>query len=94
MKCSVFAGNQCKYAKFYCTIPQSRCSRASPLYTRGPLGAVQISKTYYRIDLLENKTERCQNDEKCEIEGGKQQNIVAVLTLVMLAVFPEGDQTG
>ena len=44
--------------------------------------------------LLEKQTECCQNDEKCEIEGGKQQNIVAVLALIMLAVFPKGDQTG
>ena len=44
--------------------------------------------------LLEKQTECCQNDQKSKIEGGKQQNIVAVLALIMLAVFPKGDQTG
>ena len=44
--------------------------------------------------LLEKQTEHSQNDQESEIEGGKQQNIVAVLAFVMLAVFPKGDQTG
>jgi len=37
-KCCGFAEIQCKFTRFYCTIPPSACSADTSLYTREALG--------------------------------------------------------
>ena len=44
--------------------------------------------------LLAEHAERCQYDQKSEIEGWKQQNIVACFALVLLGILSECDQAG
>ena len=43
---------------------------------------------------MEEGAEQRQDNEKCEIKGGKQQDVIAGFSFVVLGVFPEGNQTG
>ena len=41
-----------------------------------------------------NHHKQRQNDQKCEVKGRKQQNVVNSFAFVLLGKFPEGNQTG
>ena len=43
---------------------------------------------------VEDHYESCKNDHKCEIEYGEQSDIMTAFVLILVGVFPEGDQTG
>jgi hypothetical protein len=55
---------------------------------------IYIAGIRERFCLLAEDAERCQYNQKSEIEGRKQQNIVACFAFVLLGILSECNQAG